>query len=69
MYELKGQKWTGENSFQTVPNITRCIEFFNRISYWCATEIVSQKSLKARVKVLKKLISIAKVNLFLLINQ
>jgi hypothetical protein len=57
--ELKGQKWTEDNSFRIAPNITRCIEFFNRISYWCATEIVSQQELKLRVKALRKFISIA----------
>jgi len=60
LHELKGQRWTDTNAFQTVPHITRSIEFFNRVSYWCATEIVSQKSLKRRVKALKRIILVAK---------
>jgi len=60
VHELKDQSWnSGDNSFGVAPNTTRCIEYFNRVSYWCATEIVSQKSLKMRVKVLKRILVIA----------
>ena len=63
VHELKDQSWnSGDNSFDVAPNTTRCIEYFNRVSYWCATEIVSQKSLKMRVKVLKRILVIAQVS-------
>lgn len=65
IHEFIGQKWTVENSFDLAPNITRCIEFFNRLSYWCATEILSQKILKQRVGVLKLFLKIANVSVFL----
>ena len=60
--ELKGQSWNGESAFYEAPNTTRCIEFFNRISYWCATEIVTQQSLRQRIKAIKRIILIAYVS-------
>uniref|UniRef100_A0A6U1WWX8 Ras-GEF domain-containing protein n=1 Tax=Vannella robusta TaxID=1487602 RepID=A0A6U1WWX8_9EUKA len=59
-HEFKGQKWTKKDAFNHTPNITRCIEFFNRLSYWCATEILTRKSSSDRLKVLKRLICLAK---------
>jgi len=55
--ELKGHNWS---TFENTPNITRCIEFFNRVSYWCATEIVTKNTIKQRTRALKKIISLAK---------
>merc|ERR1712137_975623 len=60
VHELKNQVWNNDNSFNEAPNTTRCIEFFNRVSYWCATEIVSQKKLKQRVEIIKRILSLAK---------
>jgi len=57
--ELRGQKWSKSEPFKNAPKITRCIEFFNRISFWSATEILTQKNLKNRIKILKRLICLA----------
>lgn len=62
VHEFIGQKWNVDNAFDLTPNITRCIEFFNRLSYWCATEILSQSILKQRVCVLKLFLKIANVS-------
>ncbi|KXS11043.1 ras GEF [Gonapodya prolifera JEL478] len=41
-------------------NIREMIDSFNHVSYWAATEIVTQPELKNRLKVVEKLIKIAK---------
>uniref|UniRef100_A0A7S4I1Z5 Ras-GEF domain-containing protein n=1 Tax=Vannella robusta TaxID=1487602 RepID=A0A7S4I1Z5_9EUKA len=59
LHELKGQRWTSDKAFQETPKLTRCIEYFNRVSYWCATEILTKTTIPERVRTLKRIILIA----------
>jgi hypothetical protein len=59
--ELSHQNWNRPNAAELSPNLIRLIERTNDISYWVATEIVSEINLKLRVKIVKRFITIAEV--------
>lgn len=53
--------WKRPNKESLCPNIVAMISWFNRITDWIITEIVTGLSVKRRVKTLKKFIKIAAV--------
>jgi len=59
VHELRGQRWTRDDAAKAAPALYHCIRHFNRVSYWCATEIVLRSNLKQRVSALKRVINIA----------
>jgi len=57
--ELYHLAWKSDDKLKVAPNVCKLVERFNTVSYWVATEIVMQSSLKDRVTILKKFISVA----------
>jgi hypothetical protein len=57
--ELRRSVWTKSNKEATSPNVLAMIRFSNKISYWIATEIVSNPNAKKRLEVLRRAIIMA----------
>ncbi|PRP87676.1 Ras guanine nucleotide exchange factor Q [Planoprotostelium fungivorum] len=57
--ELSHQAWNQPNAREVSPNVMNSIDRINRVSYWVATEITACFSLRKRVSVMKKFISVA----------
>jgi son of sevenless-like protein len=60
IHEISWQAWNKKNGAEC-PNVTAMIQRFNKVGFWVATEIVSQRNHTSRVAVLKKLIKIAHI--------
>jgi len=58
--EISWQHWSKNNGGKS-PHVTAMIDRFNKVGFWVATEIVSQKHHTMRVALLKKLIKIAHI--------
>ncbi|KAL5013075.1 hypothetical protein ScPMuIL_011626 [Solemya velum] len=52
--------WAREQSEELSPNLTTFTEHFNKMSYWCRTQILKQEEAKDREKYLIKFIKIMK---------
>jgi len=55
--ELMGQVWSKD--WNQAPNVIAMTDDFNQVSGWVATQIVKEKTLRLRTKLLNKLIHIA----------
>ena len=53
--------WKRPNKEELCPNLVAYIGWFNRVTDWIITEIVTGLTLKRRVKALKKFINVAVV--------
>eukprot|EP01124_Arcella_intermedia_P031671 TRINITY_DN7215_c0_g3_i1.p1 TRINITY_DN7215_c0_g3~~TRINITY_DN7215_c0_g3_i1.p1 ORF type:complete len:724 (+),score=135.44 TRINITY_DN7215_c0_g3_i1:79-2250(+) len=63
--ECLNQGWnskTNEKKLELSPNVTRMIRHFNDVSFWVQAQILSQKKLDLRVKMMKKFIKIMKAS-------
>ncbi|KAJ6251788.1 guanine nucleotide exchange factor [Anaeramoeba flamelloides] len=56
--ECLKQGWTKKDKLIRAPNIVNLTNYFNNISNWIATEIISHYKLKKRIKILTKFIKI-----------
>ena len=62
-YELAVQLWENSNSptfSKRIENLNTMISYFNKVSYWVATEICTQPDIKKRQKIMETFIKIAK---------
>eukprot|EP00005_Dracoamoeba_jomungandri_P000107 CAMPEP_0174253780 /NCGR_PEP_ID=MMETSP0439-20130205/3131_1 /TAXON_ID=0 /ORGANISM="Stereomyxa ramosa, Strain Chinc5" /LENGTH=533 /DNA_ID=CAMNT_0015334993 /DNA_START=15 /DNA_END=1616 /DNA_ORIENTATION=+ len=57
--EFVGMAWQSEDRDILAPNVTNLVERFNIVSYWVSYEILSQKSEKLKMVMLKKMIQVA----------
>eukprot|EP01119_Soliformovum_irregulare_P018470 TRINITY_DN5675_c0_g1_i1.p1 TRINITY_DN5675_c0_g1~~TRINITY_DN5675_c0_g1_i1.p1 ORF type:complete len:967 (-),score=244.39 TRINITY_DN5675_c0_g1_i1:62-2962(-) len=57
--ELSHQSWNKENAKEVAPNVVKMIERFNKVSYWVASEIVTERNIKKRVTLIKRFIQTA----------
>eukprot|EP00013_Stygamoeba_regulata_P012064 CAMPEP_0177674880 /NCGR_PEP_ID=MMETSP0447-20121125/26845_1 /TAXON_ID=0 /ORGANISM="Stygamoeba regulata, Strain BSH-02190019" /LENGTH=1020 /DNA_ID=CAMNT_0019183113 /DNA_START=84 /DNA_END=3143 /DNA_ORIENTATION=- len=58
--ELMEQRWAKDKKRTLAPNITRFIEYFNKLSNWVSSEILSARTLSLRIKMLTQMIEVAK---------
>ncbi|KAJ5073316.1 guanine nucleotide exchange factor [Anaeramoeba ignava] len=65
--ELLNHSWTKKNKKELSPNITSLIRRFNYISDWVSSQILKEKKMNKRVKIMKKMIQIIE-ELFLIRN-
>ncbi|KAI9202628.1 ras guanine nucleotide exchange factor domain-containing protein [Polychytrium aggregatum] len=59
MHEFHHQAWTSKLKTKLAPNLVNFIDFFNRIAYGVASELVSEPKIKTRVTLLKRWIFVA----------
>ena len=53
--------WAKDQNEEMSPNLTEFTEHFNKMSYWCRTQVLQQEEARDREKVLIKFIKIMKV--------
>jgi len=60
--EIKSQAWSGKDAAVRSPFLSRLIQNFNRLSFWCAGRIVTiTQDKEKRVKALRRIISLGEV--------
>jgi hypothetical protein len=60
--EIKSQAWSGKDAASRSPYLSRLIQNFNRLSFWCAARIVTiTQDKEKRVKALRRIISLGEV--------
>jgi len=57
--ECLNQVWNKDDKLKLAPNMMALIGRFNRTSYWVATQIVQERILEKRTKILKNFIKVA----------
>lgn len=57
--ELHRSVWTKPSKEEAAPNVLAMIRFSNKVSYWIATEILSNPNAKKRIEVLRRAITMA----------
>jgi hypothetical protein len=59
--ELQFARWKNRNRKKLAPNVVSLINWFNKVTNWVATEIVTTFQLKRRIRVVSRFIQICKM--------